>query len=174
MYPVKLSAEKLLTTLITALVSLQSKLEKINFDEAYKVDSLRVGDFEITKSSSKHTYDLGLAYCKSLYRQMFIVQSLLPLETIFSHFQVKEIWTDVIKGGEKNEYMDSKENSPILKAKHVKVKAFEAKTTSSTDKTNTLGLTKKDTNDDIKYTYEEKPKTDERDVLCIKTLNFPF
>jgi hypothetical protein len=35
-------------------------------------------------------------------------------------------------------------------------------------------LTKKDNDDDIKYTYEEKPKTDERDVLCIKTLNFPF
>jgi hypothetical protein len=79
----------------------------------------------------------------------------------------------VIKGGDKNEYMDSKGNSPILKAKDVKIKAFEAKTTSS-DKGNALGLTKKDTDDDIKYTYEEKPKTDERDVLCIKTLNFPF
>jgi hypothetical protein len=30
MYPVKLSAEKLLTTLITALVSLQGKLENID------------------------------------------------------------------------------------------------------------------------------------------------
>jgi hypothetical protein len=89
MYPVKLSAERLLTTLITALVSLQSKLEKIDFDAAYKVDGRRVG--EITKSSSKHTYDLGLAYCKSLDRQMFTVQSSLPLETIFSHFQAKEI-----------------------------------------------------------------------------------
>jgi hypothetical protein len=173
MYPVKLSAEKLLTTLITALVSLQGKLENIDFNEAYKVEGHRIGDFEITKSSSKHTYDLGVAFCKSLDRQMFTVQTSLPLETIFSHFKVKEIWTDVIRGGDKNDYVDSKGNSPILKAKDVKIKAFEAKTT-ATDKANALGLTKKDTDDDIKYTYEEKPKTDERDVLCIKTLNFPF
>jgi hypothetical protein len=173
MYPVKLSAEVLLTTIITALTSLITQLEKIDFKEAYKINGYRTGDYEITKAPSANDYETARSFCKATDKQLFTVQSSFDIEKIFAHFEVEQVWTDVTRGGEKTEYSDSRGNSPILQAKDVTIKQVVTDTNTADREWDTKALSLAKVTE-TKFQYKEDLRTTKLPVLCLKMLNFPF
>jgi hypothetical protein len=167
MYPVKLSADVLLTTIITALTSLITQLEKIDFKEAYKIDGYRTGDYEVSKAPSTNDYETARSFCKATDKQLFTVQSSFNIEKIFAHFEVEQVWTDIKRGGERTEYSDSRGNAPILQTKDVTIKQVVTDTNAADREWETKALSLAKVTE-TKFQYKEDLRTTLLPVLCLK------